>query len=110
MRRLIPLCLVVAGAIVALGAQQQPPPAAQAPAAQPPAAQPQAATQPVQPPVAGQRQPPVFRGGTNQVRVDVTVLNRKGEPLTDLTKDDFEVREDGELQTIDNLKLVEANG
>ena len=57
-----------------------------------------------------QQQPPVFRGGTNQVRVDVTVLNRKGEPVTDLTKDDFEVREDGELQAIDNLKLVEANG
>jgi VWFA-related protein len=87
MRGLLPVGLVVAGALVALGAQQQPPP-----------------------PPAGAQQPPVFRGGTNQVRVDVTVLNRKGEPLTDLTKDDFEVREDGELQAIDNLKLVEANG
>src|SRR6187549_3533000 len=92
MRRLLPVGLVVLAAIAALGAQQPPPPAA------------------VQPPAPGQQQPPVFRGGTNQVRVDVTVLNRKGEPLTDLTKDDFEVREDGELQTIDNLKLVEADG
>ena len=31
------------------------------------------------------QQPPVFRGGTSLVRVDVTVLDRKGEPVTDLT-------------------------
>ena len=85
------------------------PAAQQPPATQPPAAQPPATPPPAQPPASGQ-QPPVFRGGTNQVRVDVTVLNRKGEPVTDLTKEDFEVREDGELQAIDNLKLIEASG
>jgi VWFA-related protein len=89
-------------AVVTLGAQQPP---AQPPAAQPPATQPPAPQQP--PPTP---QPPVFKGGTNQVRVDVTVLDRKGEPVTNLTKDDFDVREDGVAQTIDTLKLVEANG
>jgi VWFA-related protein len=63
-----------------------------------------------QPPPPPPQQPPVFRAGTNQVRVDVTVLDRKGEPVTDLTKDDFDVREDGIPQTIDTLKLIEATG
>jgi VWFA-related protein len=62
-----------------------------------------------QPPASDQK-PPVFRGGTSQVRVDVTVLNKKGEPVTDLSRDDFEVREDGVLQSIENLKLIEATG
>jgi VWFA-related protein len=87
-------------AAVMLGAHQAPP---QQPPAQPPAAQPPAA----QPP---QQKPPVFRGGTNQVRVDVTVLNRTGDPVNDLSKDDFEVREDGVVQDIANLKLIEATG
>lgn len=66
---------------------------------------------PPQPPAAQQPQrPPVFRGGTSQVRVDVTVLDKKGEPITNLTKDDFELLEDGQPQSIDTVKLVEANG
>src|SRR5688572_946395 len=78
----------------------------------PPPAQPPAQQPPTQPPPAGQApaQPPVFRGGTSQVRVDVTVLDRKGEPLTDLTKDDFEVREDGIPQAIETIKIIEATG
>ena len=89
--------LVFAAAVATASAQQPPappPPSQQTPPAQPPAAQ----------------QPPVFRGGTNQVRVDVTVLDRKGQPVTDLTKDDFEIREDGVEQSIDTIKLVEATG
>lgn len=92
----------VAGVAV-LGAQQQPPeppPPAQRPAAQPAPAQPSPPDQ----------QPPVFRAGTNQVRVDVTVLDREGEPVIDLTKDDFDVREDGVPQAIDTIKLIEARG
>ncbi|HEX9366211.1 MAG TPA: VWA domain-containing protein [Vicinamibacterales bacterium] len=58
----------------------------------------------------GAQQPPVFKAGTNQVRVDVTVLDRKGDPVTNLTRDDFDVREDGLPQTVDTLKLVEAGG
>jgi VWFA-related protein len=91
MRRHLLALVTIAVAVVTLGAQQPPP---------------------AQPPPANQQpqQPPVFRAGTNQVRVDVTVLDHKGEPLTDLTKDDFDVREDGVPQTIDTLKLVEASG
>jgi VWFA-related protein len=57
-----------------------------------------------------QGQPPVFKTGTNQVRVDVTVIDRKGQPVTDLTKEDFDVREDGVLQSIESIKLIEATG
>src|SRR5687767_4554989 len=86
----------------------QQPPAQQPPAQQPPAQQPPAQQPPGQQPERTGQQPPVFRGGTNQVRVDVTVLDRKGLPITDLTKEDFEVREDGIEQSIDTLKLIEA--
>lgn len=61
--------------------------------------------QPQQPP-----QPPVFRAGTNVVRVDVSVSNRRGEPVTDLTRDDFEVSEDGTPQAIQSFELVRLDG
>ena len=93
MRKHLIVAVAAIAAVVTVGAQQAPP---QQPPAQTKAQTPQ--------------QPPVFRGGTNQVRVDVTVLNKKGDPVTDLTKDDFEVREDGVVQSIDNLKLIEATG
>jgi VWFA-related protein len=56
------------------------------------------------------QQPPVFRGGANVVRVDVTVTDRHGEPATDLAKDDFFVTEDGVPQTIDSFELVHVTG
>lgn len=62
---------------------------------------------PVQQP---QQQPPVFRGGANVVRVDVTVTNRRGEQATDLTRDDFAVTEDGAPQAIDSFELVHVTG
>ncbi len=92
-------------AVVTLAARQAPPPA-QAPA-QPAAQQP---PQSGQPPPQGQQQPPVFRGGTESVRVDVTVIDKKGSPVTDLTKDDFEVKEDGVLQAVDTIKMIHATG
>lgn len=61
-------------------------------------------------PPAAQRPQPTFRAGTNVVRVDVTVLDKSGKPLTDLTRDDFTVAEDGVRQTVDAFRLVEANG
>jgi VWFA-related protein len=57
-----------------------------------------------------QQQPPIFRGGANVVRVDVTVTDRRGLPATELTKDDFFVTEDGAPQTIDSFELVRATG
>lgn len=59
---------------------------------------------------AQQQPPPTFRTGTSVVRVDVTVIDRRGSPVTSLTADDFDVREDGEPQTITAFKLVEASG
>src|SRR5258708_6387502 len=77
MPRNLPALVTIVAALVTLGLGQPP-------AQQPPAAPP--ANQPPPP------QPPVFRTGTNQVRVDVTVLDRKGEPVPQLTKDDFDFR------------------
>jgi len=80
----------------------------------PPAQNPPAPTAPAQTPApqnpAASQQPPVFRGGTANVRVDVTVLDKKGNPVTDLTKDDFEVREDGAPQVVDTIKMIRATG
>ncbi len=57
-----------------------------------------------------QQQPPIFRGGTNVVRVDVTVTDHRGEPAIALTRDDFSLTEDGAPQTIDSFVLVRATG
>ena len=57
-----------------------------------------------------QTPPTIFRTGTNIVRVDATVVDRSGNPVSDLTADDFEVREDGVLQTISSFKFVVADG
>ena len=86
------LAAVVAAAVTLTAQQAQPP------------AQPQG-----QPPPDAQR-PPVFRTGTASVRVDVTVVDRKGNPITDLTRDDFEVREDGVPQAVDTIKMIHATG
>lgn len=56
------------------------------------------------------QQPPTFRTGTNLVRVDVNVLDKDGRPVRSLTADDFEVRENGEVQAITSFKLVDASG
>lgn len=73
--------------VIALGAQE--------PASQPPSAQ--------------QRQP-TFKSGTNLVRVDVTVTDRSGSPVRDLSVDDFEIMEDGKPQPITSFKLLNATG
>ena len=57
-----------------------------------------------------ERQPPTFRTSTNLVRVDVSVMDRDGRPVRSLSADDFELRENGEVQTITSFKLVDANG
>jgi len=48
---------------------------------------------------AAAQQVPVFRGGVDLVNVGVTVTDRKGNLVTDLTVDDFEIYEDGKKQT-----------
>jgi len=59
------------------------------------------------PPPAGQDpQQPTFRLRIDSVSVDVAVSDRQGNPVTDLTAADFEVREAGKPQTIDNFRLI----
>jgi VWFA-related protein len=56
---------------------------------------------------AGQQVPqrPVFRAGANFVRVDV-YPTADGHPVEDLRKQDFDVLEDGRLQTIDTFEHI----
>ena len=49
---------------------------------------------------AASRQQPVFRGGSDAVRVFVTVTDRDGRLVTTLARDDFEVRDEGRPQPI----------
>jgi len=49
---------------------------------------------------ASGRQQPVFRGGSDAVRVFATVTDRDGRLVTTLTRDNFEVRDDGKPQLL----------
>jgi VWFA-related protein len=55
-------------------------------------------------------QQPVFRAGINYVRVDVIVTDRNGNPVDDLTVNDFDVTEDGKPQKVDSFKLIKLDG
>ena len=48
---------------------------------------------------------PTFSTRTNVVIVDVTVAGRDGKPVENLTKDDFELYEDGKLQQLQGCDL-----
>src|SRR5512145_426298 len=78
-RRSIGLLVLFAAAVSATqtSGQQTPPPAPPAP------------------------QQPTFRARVDSVSVDVIVTDRQGRPVTDLTADDFEIREADKLQTIE---------
>jgi len=54
--------------------------------------------------------PPVFKTGVNLVRVDVIVSDNDGKPITDLTKEEFEIVEDGRPQTIDLFRHIYIDG
>lgn len=63
----------------------------------------------------GQTQPPpgppgpTFKAGINFVRVDVHVLDKQGNPVTNLKPSDFQIREDGQLQTIQTFQLISVD-
>jgi len=71
----------------------------------PPTAPPQ---QPAQPPASPDQQP-IFRGGIATVRVDVIVTDSKGNPVTDLKLEDFQIEEDGKPQKPETFRLVKID-
>jgi VWFA-related protein len=74
-----------------------------APRAQQPPAPPPSAQQPVTPTDAPN---PTFRTSVNLVSSDVIVRNRRGQFQADLSKDDFELYEDGVKQELTSFVLV----
>jgi VWFA-related protein len=56
-----------------------------------------------------QDQKPVFRAKIDAVTLDVTVLDKHGKPVTDLTAADFEITEQGKKQTIETLELIDMD-
>jgi VWFA-related protein len=58
---------------------------------------------------AGAPQQPTFRERIDSVTVDVSVTDKQGRPVTDLTADDFEIRESGKPQTIQAFQLIRTN-
>jgi Ca-activated chloride channel family protein len=60
------------------------------------------------PPAPAATQAPVFKAGIDLVNVAVTVTDRKGGLVGDLTADDFEIREDGRKQAITYFAVGKA--
>ena len=50
---------------------------------------------------------PTFRSSVEYVEVDVVVTNQQGEFVRDLTKDDFQLMEDGKRQAVANFSLID---
>ena len=66
------------------------------------------------PPTASEASPdqlpmPVFRTGINFIRVDAIVTDDDGNHVSDLQPSDFEIYEDGELQSLETFELVEID-
>jgi VWFA-related protein len=51
---------------------------------------------------------PVFRSSVNAIEIDAFALDEMGNPVTDLTVDDFEIVEDGKPQGIISFSLVDV--
>ncbi|HKW02138.1 MAG TPA: VWA domain-containing protein [Vicinamibacterales bacterium] len=50
--------------------------------------------------------PPVFRAAVDHVELDVVVTDKSDRPVTDLTKNDFEISENQRLQTVADFQFV----
>jgi VWFA-related protein len=69
-----------------------------------------ASAQDPKPPDPAQPEQPVFRARVNLVRVDVSVFGRDGDPLEGLQPEDFVVKEDGILQTVETVQFIRLSG
>src|SRR5688572_7407779 len=58
------------------------------------------------PPEPAPQAPPRFRSGVQLIEVDARVFDKDGTFIADLTKEDFDVLEDGVPQRIDAMYLV----
>jgi VWFA-related protein len=57
---------------------------------------------------AGQQAPPSFRSQIDAIEIDAYVADRAGQPVEGLTRDDFEILENGQPQTISSFALVKV--
>jgi VWFA-related protein len=103
MRKSAPVltALLVLALQAAGGGAQQPASTPDPAAGQPPAGQ--------QAPAPDGQQPPRIRTGINYVRVDVIVTDKSGQPVLDLTPEDFSLAEDGKPQKIDAFDVVKID-
>ena len=49
---------------------------------------------------------PIFRSTVDAIELDAFVFDAQGNPVTDLTENDFEIIEDGQLQEIASFAVV----
>jgi VWFA-related protein len=94
--------------VVALAAAAGTQVLAQDPAPQPPAPAPPSPQEP--PPPARPDQRPTFRTGVDLVPVDVNVIDREGNPVHDLTADDFVLTVDGRPRRIASAEFIRLGG
>jgi VWFA-related protein len=104
-RGVLPVILAASLVVVIGAAPGQTP---QQPAAQP--AQESPAQPPQQPEGPAQPGQPTFRTNVDLVRVDVSVVNRDDDPVTDLQASDFVVTEDEAPQTVETAQFIRLDG
>ena len=97
--------------VAGMQARQSQPPQQQPPATPPTTAPPPTSSQSPSPPQQQDPQPapPRIRSGINYVRVDAIVTDKQGNPVVDLTKDEFRIKEDGKPQTIDSFSIIKID-
>ena len=60
--------------------------------------------------LSSQTQQPTFKGGVTLVTVDVTVLDKDGNPVRDLKPEDFEIKLNNKVQSVKSLAFVQPEG
>jgi len=81
-------------ACIALTAQQRP-------------GQPRPGQRPIEQPPGEQPQVPTFRVNVDAIEIEAFVIDEQGKPVTGLTREDFEILEDGKPQNITSFSQVD---